>query len=199
MQHILIPLKQLVGAKTRLAAVLAPEQRRRLVMTMLTHVVTTAQAACGKTAEPMISLVSNEPTSACLAQQLAVGALADEVGELNGALTAARALLAQRGVTRLLVLAADLPRLTVADVRALLAGLDEADVVIGPDRAQRGTNALALRLPAALALPLQYGPDSAVAHQAAAQQLGLRVQHYRSPTLGFDVDDVAGLAEVQAT
>jgi 2-phospho-L-lactate guanylyltransferase len=195
LRQVLIPLKRLAGAKSRLAAVLNPPERRALVLTMLTHVVAAVQQAVPAAA---IRLVSNEPTAAQLAAQLGIGLIEDHCGELNGALTDARALAAAQGAREVLILAADLPQLTAADVAQLFGGLAAADVVIGPDAADSGTNALALRLPAGLAPALHYGAASALPHARAAAAAGLRVGWYRSATLGLDVDDAAALLRLQA-
>jgi 2-phospho-L-lactate guanylyltransferase len=194
-RRVLIPLKRLAGAKSRLSALLTPAERRDLVLEMLAHVVAAVRESA---AAPPISLVSNEPTAGQLAQQLGIELIEDQCGELNAALTDARAISAALGTEQLLILAADLPQVSAADVEQLFGGLAEADVVIGPDAAGLGTNALALQLPQGLALALCYGAASAGPHAQAAAAAGLRVGWYRSAALGLDVDDAAALERLRA-
>ncbi|MEJ7638841.1 MAG: hypothetical protein WKF75_12935, partial [Singulisphaera sp.] len=68
----------------------------------------------------------------------------------------------------------DLPRLTPADLAAMLEL--SADVVIAPDRALLGTNALLLRGDAIASFPLRFGDRSYPAHLAEAGKLALSVQ-----------------------
>ena len=92
---------------------------------------------------------------------------------------------------------ADLPWLTAADVAGLIAGLELADVVVGPDAQHLGTNALALG--DAIDLPTAFGrADSFREHVARATALGHRVQLHESPGIAFDVDTPADLRAMSA-
>ena len=85
-----------------------------------------------------------------------------------------------------MILPADLPLLTLQDLAALCALGDTGDgLAIGPAQ-DGGTNALHLRLPAAL--PFCFGEDSFAHHMAAAHAAGLTPQIYDSVTLRFDLD-----------
>ncbi len=185
---IVIPLKRLPLAKSRLADLLEPAARQRLVLTLATHVVTTAQQAAARQAAPTgIWLVSADPTVAELARALDVNCLTDRHEELNAALSETRAYLQTAGARAMVILAGDLPFITPADITALIEALSNADLALAPDQAQRGTNALALRLPSPI--PFIFGSESAARHLSAAHRLGLRARLIRSPTLAFDLDD----------
>lgn len=141
-----VPLRDGVSGKSRLAAVLDAGSRRRLVRVLARHVVTTLLATDGI---DRVVVVTADPVFA----RETLGGLDVEVLEqpagrpgLNGALGHAREVLAARppGLLpgRLLVAHADLPALTPADVEALLA--EDATVVIATDRYRSGTNLLLL-------------------------------------------------------
>lgn len=186
--HAIVPVKLLQHAKSRLAPVITPAVRRTLVMEMLGRVLNTLR-------HPAISavwLISADPT--VLAAGLAWGAypLHDRAGELNGALEQARAAVWAAGASALLVVPADVPLITAADVDALATTLsDGADVALATDTEGSGTNALAMRRH--VDLPFRFGPASAARHLAEAAARGLRAQRLSSPTLALDIDLPANL------
>ena len=72
-------------------------------------------------------------------------------------------------------------------MRALAALLDGHDVVLAPDAAGTGTNALALRVPAPMPTCFR-GGESLADHVAAARARGLAFALCERAGLGFDVD-----------
>jgi len=101
------------------------------------------------------------------------------------------------GARAAVVVMADLPLLGPRHVEHLLGALDGSDLALAPDRDQAGTNALALRLPAAM--PTCFGnPDSLARHLEAARRHGLGVCLVRAHGLAFDVDHPADLDELVA-
>ncbi len=188
MISIVIPIKRLALAKSRLTNLLDPEARQRLVVALATHVVTTAQQAVTRQTTPVtIWLTSADPIIAALARSLNSGYIPDQYEELNATLVAARTRVQAAGAHAMIVVAGDLPFLTPTDINLLIDALDESDLVLAPDQSQRGTNALALHLPTTL--PFAFGDESAVRHLEAAQRLGLRVRLISTATLAFDLDD----------
>ncbi|WP_250448682.1 2-phospho-L-lactate guanylyltransferase, partial [Actinotalea sp. C106] len=171
------------AGKSRLGAALGPEHRGRLVAHLARHVVDTLGATPGVS---RVVIVTPDPVAA--ARDLDGAATAVElitqpatVHGLNPALDHARSTLP--GTARLLVVHADLPGLTVADVRALL-GLT-SPVVVATDRAGLGTNALLLAQ-AGRMLELGFGTDSRRRHEAAAARLGLDAGVVHRPGTGTD-------------
>jgi 2-phospho-L-lactate/phosphoenolpyruvate guanylyltransferase len=79
-------------------------------------------------------------------------------------------------------------------VAALLdaVGGEGPTVAIAPDRAERGTNGLALSPPDVI--PFQFGVDSFSAHRGAAARTGVRTVIVERPGLEFDVDTPSDLA-----
>ena len=182
---IAVPIKAPEACKTRLASVLPLAARQTLVADMLRHVV----EAADRLGEVRIL----GPSRHGLPETIRL--LDDPGGGLNAALASALAAAAAAGASRLVILAADLPQLTYADVAAM-AGLAPEIVGVAPDRAGAGTNALSLPLPQARGFRFQYGPDSFARHGAEAARLGLPLEVIRSPTLGLDIDQPEDLAAI---
>ncbi len=91
------------------------------------------------------------------------------------------------GATRAVVLMSDLPLITAADIGELTAWLATVDAVIAPDRADAGTNAIGLRLPAVG--PTCFGHEDSFARHVRALGERTRASHIlRNPRLALDVD-----------
>ena len=188
--YCLIPAKPYTEAKSRLAPVLSLEQRMTLSRWLLERILRLALAALGN-----VVVVSRD--RALLAQARALGAwgLREARPGLNPALSQAARFAQVRGADGILVLPADLPRLTRQDLDALLAlggvgaGVTPAPtpiLVIAPCRHGTGTNALLLRPPGLI--PFAFGPDSFAAHCAAARAAGVEPVVHRADGLAFDLD-----------
>lgn len=191
--HAIVPVKALALAKSRLAPVLTPAERRRLVLDMFERVLATLGRACVSA----VWVVSADPELLALAAARRANPIAERGGGLNAALEQARRAAEASGAQALVVVPADVPLLTPADIGALLALLrGGADVVLAPDEAGRGTNALALR--ARAELPFSFGEGSAERHLRLAAERGLIVRRHHSPTLALDVDDPPSLARYRA-
>jgi 2-phospho-L-lactate guanylyltransferase len=185
---VVVPIKAPAECKTRLRPALGDAARGELVATMLRHVVGVASACA---AVDRVLLLG--PSRHGLAPEIPL--IADPGGGLNAALTAALAEAEYGGASRLVILAADLPRLTAADLLRLAAAPEDA-AAIAPDRAGAGTNALSLPLPRAHGFRFRYGLGSFAQHKAEAKRLGLTVQEILSETLGLDIDVPQDLAEL---
>jgi 2-phospho-L-lactate guanylyltransferase len=185
---IVIPVKAPGDGKSRLGAVLDDAGRRDLVASMLAAAVAAASAI----ADSNVLLLG--PARHGLPDTLR--RLDDPGTGLNPALASATRAATAAGVDRLVFVSADLPRVTRADIEALLA-IDADRIGIAPDRAGTGTNALSLPLPAAADFRFAYGDDSFARHRAEAARLGLSVAPVRSPGLAFDIDRPEDLAELR--
>ncbi len=190
--HAVVPLKNLAYAKSRLAGQLSPAQRRRLVREMLERVLETLLLCRNEATLAAVSLVSSDPEAQALALERGATLLPERAGGLNAALEGARAALIAAGTPAMLIVPGDVPLITPHDLRSMVELLASgADVVMAPDAAGRGTNALALRLPGAL--PLQFGIESAPLHRRSAAQLALFLREYHSATLALDIDTAENL------
>jgi len=189
-----VPVKDLAGTKSRLAPVLNPGARAGLTLYMMGRVVRALREAgvgdvCVVSPDP---IVLNEALG-----RDAVPLLQRSQG-LNPALEEGRARALAADASTLLVLPADLPLLEAGDVRAVLEAAGERPgVILSPDGARSGTNALLSRPPDAL--PFLFGPDSFEAHLRAARGRGLDPRICERPHLAFDLDTAGDLARLKQT
>lgn len=207
--YILIPVKRLAESKSRLAPVLAEEERQALALRLLHGVLTVVQQA-QQHLDAIGIVVSPDPAVLALAATYHLTPLAENPAptsgyglpvagyaesSLNAALAQATAFASARDASAVLVLPADLPLLSLADVARLWQASQllyaDAAVVIAPDGQGQGTNALLVRPPGALRY--QFGPGSFQRHCQQARELGLAWHIDRSPRLGLDVDLPADL------
>ncbi len=156
---VAIPVRAFDGAKSRLGAVLDAEERRELVERLLRRTVAAALATDG-----VLEVVVVSPDPEVLAVAVAEGArpVVQRSRGLNPALHEARA--AALG-ERLLVVPADIPGVSAANLGRVLAAGDTAgspSVVLAPDRHGRGTNALLLDPPDVI--DPAFGGDSRAGH-----------------------------------
>ncbi len=180
----LIAIKERSRCKTRLAEALAPAARIELVRSMLAAVLS---AAGGARSVRQIIVVSPERDSV----PAHVPVLADTGESLNGALTQAHRVLREFGCREVLILPADLPDITAAEIDGLVRAGRRGGFAIAPDTAGLGTNALCLVSPHSFRF--QFGPGSLQLHLEEAQRTGLNPQMVRLPGLAFDVDSPADL------
>ena len=191
-----IPVGSLERAKSRLGANLDAEERRDLVLGLFdgTLAATAATAGIWRTFvvspdEEVLELAGSR--GATVVRQVDRG--------LNRGLDEAREGARRAGATALLVLPADLPRVSPAAISEVLAVLDDEApplVAIVPDRHGRGTNALLLAPPDVIGFA--FGGDSRAAHRHAAGAAGARLVELDSP-LTLDLDTPDDLLIVQST
>jgi 2-phospho-L-lactate guanylyltransferase len=135
-------------------------------------------------------VVSRDTTALDMARRHGAASLAESESGLNAALDQARRWVLARGAQAVIVIPADLPLLTSADVVAMLDLAQEPRcAVIAPDARGEGTNALLLRPPDAL--HFAFGPQSFYEHCAQAETSPLLLHIFRSPTLALDLDTPA--------
>jgi 2-phospho-L-lactate guanylyltransferase len=177
-----IPIKPFAEAKSRLSDALAGDQRAALSRKMYCHVLRTA-LACDPIAHVIV--ISRDADALAIARTEGAEPLQETgVGELNAALDQAR----QRVTGSLLVLPGDLAELGGEDLTTLLEGArtPAQSVVIAPDRAGSGTNALLLTPPDIILF--QFGPDSFDLHCEAARIAGIEPVIVKRPGLACDID-----------
>ncbi len=193
----IVPFRSFSGGKRRLAGVLQEAERVQLNRLLLTHVLQVVRD-CPDIDRSLV--VSPDQDALALAGKLGVESLLEE-GEpdLNSALRYAAETARAASANALLVIAADLPALQVADITAFIER-DEGGgpvVLIAPDRHERGTNLLYQR--PLDAIPFCFGSDSYSEHSQAARQRGISIAEYRSHGAGFDLDQPADLALYRQT
>jgi 2-phospho-L-lactate guanylyltransferase len=185
----LVAIKARAHCKSRLAEVLAPAARLQLVRAMLDAVIFAARSA-----QTLRQILVVSPERDGVPAEIPV--LADTGGGLNGALSAAQTALHEFGCHEVVVLPADLPHVTGADIDDLVRAGRRGGFAIAPDAAGVGTNALYLNSPQPFRF--RFGPDSARLHLEQAHSMGLDPQRVQLAGLEFDVDspdDVRRLKE----
>ncbi|MEM0954001.1 MAG: 2-phospho-L-lactate guanylyltransferase [Pseudomonadota bacterium] len=192
----LLPLKDLVQAKTRLAGILAPFERRALAQAMVEDVLSVLSAH-DQIAGAL--LVSDDSGADLLARKYQADLLPEsslDARGLNAVLTSGRQALAARGVEHVAIVHCDLPLLTGEAVSRLIDKYlaPDVDVLLSPDRRERGTNVL---LTSTTRYPtLCYGIDSCQRHEVNAATQGLRAIRVQEPSVALDVDYPADLLDV---
>jgi 2-phospho-L-lactate guanylyltransferase len=173
--HVLVPVKRLDQAKTRLAATLSPAERADLVQELLAHVLDAAQGA----GVGPVTVVSAEDLPLDGVPRFDDGGL-----PWNEALAAAMSEVVREPVAA--VVAGDLPLLRSDEVAALVQATPGRGLAIARAR-DGGTNAVAMRPPAVLGT--HFGePGSAAVHEQAARTAGVDAHVIDLPGLAFDVD-----------
>lgn len=179
--HIIIPVKPFSQSKTRLAAVLSARRRTALSRQLLARTVALAVQV-----GPVV-VVSRSRAVREQAKRAGAWALVESQRGLNAAVRQGIQWVQARGGSAVLILPADLPLLTLADLQMLAAPKVELPAVrLAPCRRKDGTNALALWPPGAI-IP-NFGPGSFARHTALARAAGIDPQIYRSSTVAFDLD-----------
>jgi 2-phospho-L-lactate guanylyltransferase len=181
----IVPIKPLAQAKSRLASVLAPEARRRLVLTMLDHTLTVLKRV---RAVINILVVSADDDVALVAEKHAVAFLLEpKATGLNSSLRRAVKVAHGRGASGVLIVPGDLPQMDRPSVQSVLgAASDPPAIVIVPDRKRQGTNMLLLTPPDLI--PFSYGPGSFQRHLELAEVQGLHPVVCCLPKLALDTD-----------
>jgi 2-phospho-L-lactate guanylyltransferase len=177
--HVLVPLKALDRAKSRLAGALSPEVRGELMRSLLERVV----LALGEAGVERVTVVTTEPLDGYEVWN-------DRGLAWNDALAAAAAELVATPVVAFV--SADLPLLRAEEVEELIEATPERGIAIA--RAlDGGTNAISMRPPGLVGT--HFGePRSASVHAA----LGVDHVLLDLPGLAFDVDTPDDLARMQA-
>ncbi|HEY7347820.1 MAG TPA: 2-phospho-L-lactate guanylyltransferase [Ktedonobacterales bacterium] len=191
----IVPAKTLEQAKTRLAHVLSPNERRALSLAMLRDVLI---ALRGAHTLDRIAVVTADAALGAEASALGAEVLPELSTGQNAALEAGSAYSRAQGADAVLVVSADLPLLCSTTVEQLIArGMRARQsplALLAPAHDTTGTNALFQRPPGAI--PFLFGPNSLQRHQQAAAERGVRVDLVHAPGLAFDIDTPSDLVHL---
>ena len=182
---VVVPVKSFHGAKRRLAPVLGVVERAGLVRAMLTDVLAAAVAIVGP---QRVLVVTGDDDVASDVREIGVGVVDDEgVRGTNAAVKVGFAAVARRGGGAAMALLGDIPGVLPADIAALFAAAERAQVALAPAPEDGGTNALACREVGRIASC--FGPNSFAHHIAAANAAGIRPVVLLNQRLGLDIDE----------
>jgi 2-phospho-L-lactate guanylyltransferase len=160
---LIVAVKRLAAAKTRLAPVFSAQTRENVVLAMLVDTVTAA-ARVGSVR--MITVITPDDAAAAAATQLGAEVLSDPTPEghpdpLNNAIAAAEQVVAQ-SVPNIVVLQGDLPALQTQELAEAIAAARHHERSFVADRLGTGTAALCAF---GAALDPRFGPDSCAQHR----------------------------------
>ena len=186
---ILIPCKRFHDGKSRLAEIMAPEERVALCRTFLNQTIALARAVVGG---DRVTVVSDDSEVLDTAARAGALTIRDPGHGLNAALAFANASLASKAAAhRLLIMPIDLPFAAADRLEAVLES--PADVVVVPDKKEQGTNLLLLDAPTRRDFPFAFGANSFQSHLDVAATRNLRLAVFRDAHLAFDIDDESDL------
>lgn len=181
----IVPMKPLQRAKSRLAGVLSEEARFTLSRNLLVH--TLEQLTAVAEIERVV-VVSKDSDALALARDLGAKTITEHgASDLNKALLRATEVARGYGVSGLLVIPADLPLITTADIQQLIqTATDPPVIALAPDRHGQGTNAF-LSIPTGL-IEYDFGPESFHKHIHRAEAASVRVEICELTSFGLDID-----------
>ena len=178
----IVPVKPLADSKTRLASLMTMEQRSKLVVGMLTRVLTAIREA----GIDLIWVVGGDERVKSIIDRFDVVWMEELGTDLNDTLTKAMERVWEEGCSALYV-ASDLPFLKPGDLHSLLqASRRNTNITLAPARRDGGTNAILV--PPGLPFRPELGLRSFSRHMSKAADLGISVALCYSPGLGFDLD-----------
>ena len=181
----IIPVKPLRRGKSRLSGVLSLEARTALNHYLLSNTLETLASV------PEIEhslVVSRDPEALTIAREYGARTVQEQGSpHLNIALTRATMVALSHSVQGVLIVPADLPLLSVDDIREVVRRAEGAPVVvITPDRHHQGTNALLISPPGLI--KYEFGPDSYHRHCAQAKKVGARLEICERVSVALDID-----------
>ena len=187
----IVPVKELDGAKQRLAGLLLPAQRRALIEVMVGEVLGAVAGAKGLAG---IMVVTLDPQVTALATRLGARVVIDGARDGHtGSVTAGLRILAREGRGGMITVPGDIPAATSAEIDAVLAAHREApSFTIAPAHDDLGSNAVVCSPPDAV--PLRFGENSYFPHLEAAQRCGIDPTVIRQPGIAMDIDHPVDLA-----
>jgi 2-phospho-L-lactate guanylyltransferase len=190
----ILPLKDFVNAKQRLAGVLAPHERRYLFQAMVEDVLDVLSKHAGL---EQLVIISDDPSAALLAERYQVLHWSESelnAKGLNGVIEAAAQRLLQQGVEDLLVVHGDLPLINEEEIQHLIdihQVSEKPAMSISPDSPQQGSNCMLCSPPQVISF--HYGENSFQKHCAEAKDRDVTVNVVPQPGLASDVDNPADL------
>src|SRR5262249_34316918 len=190
MNALLIPIKDPANAKSRLASLLAGDERRRLAWAMFEDV---SRAVAGARKPGRVVMVTSYQPAIERARALGWEVLVEEfqVSESASVDWASR-ILSERGFDTVMRLPADIPLVRADDVDALLSvDLNSPGALLVPSRDGTGTNAI-IRKPPTL-FPSRFGPNSLGLHKTEAARVGVECVIMNNSRVALDIDELGDL------
>jgi 2-phospho-L-lactate guanylyltransferase len=181
----IVPVKPLRRGKSRLSSVLSLEARTALNHYLLSNTLDTLASV------PEIEhslVISRDPEALTIAREYGARTVQEQGSpQLNIALARATMVALSHSVQGVIIVPADLPLITVDDIREVVKrGVDPPVVVITPDRHHQGTNALLISPPGLI--KYESGPGSFQRHCIQAEKAGARLEICERKSVALDID-----------
>jgi 2-phospho-L-lactate guanylyltransferase len=180
-----LPAKDLVDAKTRLADALSPAERRLLFRTMYEDVLAALSLA---TSLHGIAVVTRDPEAVAVAESYGARLISEPENQgQTAAIERAAAMLRADGAKGMVTIPGDTPLVTAAEIETVLAAHSAmAAMTIVPAHDHRGSNCIAVSPPGLIRF--SFGNDSFQPHLAAARKIGIEPRILDLPGIGLDID-----------
>lgn len=180
-----LPAKDLVDAKSRLADALSPAERRLLFRTMYEDVLI---ALSGASALTGVAVVTRDPEASAVAQSYGARLIPERQNQgQTAAIEHAATTLKADGAKGMVTLPGDTPLVTAAEIETVLAAhTGPTAMTIVPAHDRRGSNCIAVSPPGLI--PFSFGNDSFQPHLASARKIGIEPRIIDLPGIGLDID-----------
>jgi 2-phospho-L-lactate guanylyltransferase len=176
----LVPFKPLSEAKSRLANILSPADRRTLALAMLDDVLT---ALSRSSSIDHVIVTASDHAAQALVMSRGLEFMPDTAGTLNGALQAAITTIDPASM--LMVVHADLPLLEEDDIDEFITLMPSDGLVLAASN-DDGTTAAMCAVPQRM--QWSFGEHSLQRHIAAARARNIPVVSVREGPITFDID-----------
>jgi len=192
-----LPAKDFIDAKQRLASVLDADARRRLFKAMFEDVLATL---CTVESLDGVLVVTRDDTAAALAENHGASVLWEEKNRgQTAAVEAGGKWLAEQGVDGMIALPGDVPLVPSSEILEVLTIHERGrGMTIVPAQDERGSNCIAVSPPDLISF--HFGNDSFKPHLRAAEEVGVTPKIVRLPGIGLDIDrpdDLAALIDAE--
>lgn len=190
-----VPVKEIVLAKQRLANFVPHRLRQELALAMFEDVL---EALAATPQLSGIAVVTLDPSATRIALRRGAQVWTDGARDGHtGAVTAAVRRLAANAST-MLTMPGDIPLVSPSDIAKILAAHPSTSAfTIVPAWDERGSNAIICS--PADAVPLRFGPDSFFPHLAAARACGLEPNVIQNRAISLDIDEPAELTRFMSS
>lgn len=197
---VILPLKHISEAKTRLSSVLSIQERRCFFQCMVEDVL---DCLYKHSAITQTIVVSKDPDAQRLAERYGMKYWSEsslQANDLNSAVNHAAEKLTKQGLENMLVVHADLPLMCVNQLQTMIEqhlASDAPVVTIAPDSHKQGSNCVMCTPPNALAF--HYGENSFEKHQTLADKQGIGFKVIHLDSIALDIDNPNDLYSLLST
>ena len=196
--HAIVPLHTPKLSKARLSKALSKDERAKLTLAMLDHVLSVLQRA--RTISTVTVVSADRDVRPEVEKRSARFIWERRTRGLNSAITFAQRNLGPKSPSSILIIHADLPTLAPRDVDSFVRAARNYQIVIAPSKDGAGTNALYFQKPNLISTV--FGPRSFHKHLKLIRKKSLRHKIVRLSGIGFDLDssyDLKRLIQARAS